>query len=93
MYDEDAEKFVSDALEKGYIQEKSYTSSKQHGVYNADDNVRMVIKKSHSGRQLNGFTLDTENEVLFKRNTKFIVIDAYVKDGKRYIEVVEDGDQ
>ncbi|RHX65145.1 hypothetical protein DSY26_08430 [Lactobacillus delbrueckii] len=26
----------------------------------------MVIKKSNSGRQLNGFTLDTENEVLFK---------------------------
>lgn len=93
MYQEDAEKFVSDALEKGYIQEKSYASSTQHGVYNSEDNVRMVIKKSHSGRQLNGFSLDTENEVLFKRNTKFIVTDAYVKDGKRYIEVVEDGDQ
>lgn len=85
MYQEVSENFVSDALERGYIQEKSYASSMQHGVYNAEDNVRMVIEKSNSGRQLNGFTLDTENEVLFKRNTKFIATDTYVKDGKRYM--------
>ncbi|TXG07905.1 hypothetical protein [Lactobacillus delbrueckii] len=85
MYQEVSENFVSDALERGYIQEKSYASSMQHGVYNAEDDVRMVIEKSNSGRQLNGFTFDTENEVLFKRNTKFIATDTYVKDGKRYM--------
>lgn len=53
----------------------------------------MVIKKSYSGRQLTGFIFDKENEVPFKRNTKFIVTNSYVKDGKQFIEVVEDGDQ
>lgn len=28
-----------------------------------------------------------------KRNTKFIVTNSYVKDGKQVIEVVEDGDR
>lgn len=39
------------------------------------------------------FDLIYDVHVESKRNTKFIVTDAYVKDGKRYIEVVEDGDQ
>lgn len=93
MYPGESEEFVKDALEKGYIQEESYASSTQHGVYNDQDDVRIVIKKSHSGRQLAGYGLEVENEVLFKRNTKFIVTNSYVKDGKQFIEVVEDGDQ
>lgn len=93
MYPGESEEFVKDALEKGYIQEGSYASSTQHGVYNDQDDVRIIIKKSHSGRQLAGYGLEGENEVLFKRNTKFIVTNSYVKDGKQFIEVVEDGDQ
>ncbi|OYS00281.1 phage head morphogenesis protein [Lactobacillus taiwanensis] len=89
IWPEDQEKFLKDALKNGYIQEKSYTSSIQHGVYDEDDGVRMIINRSHSGRDLKKFTLDGENEVLFKRNTKFILKDLYQKDGKFYLEVVE----
>ena len=93
MYPDDEKKFIRDALNKGYIQEKSYASSTQHGVYDKDDRVRMVIKRSHSGRDLKNYTLDGENEVLFNRNTKFIVTNMYQENGKQFIEVVEDGDQ
>lgn len=56
-YPEDEEKFIEDAQRNGYIQEKSYASATQHGVYDPDDRVRIVIKKSHSARDLSDFTL------------------------------------
>lgn len=87
---EDQNEFMQNALKNGYIQEKSYTSSTQHGVFDEDDLVRMVIKHSHSGHDLKKFTIDGENEVLFKRNTKFILKDMYQKNGKFFIEVDED---
>lgn len=90
MWPEDQEEFLQHALDNGYIQEGSYTSSTQHGVYDEDDRVRMIIKRSHSGRDLKEYTLTGENEVLFKRKTKFILKDLYQKDGKFYLEVVED---
>ncbi|GFZ26623.1 hypothetical protein LCB40_05030 [Lactobacillus corticis] len=46
--------------------------------------------KGHSGRNLRNYTLDGENDVLFNRHTKFIVTDMYEKDGRQFIEVVED---
>lgn len=92
-YPEDEDKFLEDAQRNGYIQEKSYASATQHGVYDPDDRVRIVIKKSHSARDLSDFTLPGENEVLFKRNTKFVITDMYKKDEKVFIEVAEDGDQ
>lgn len=73
-YPEDEDKFLEDAQRNGYIQEKSYASATQHGVYDPDDRVRIVIKKNHSARDLSNFTLPGENEVLFKRNTKLICI-------------------
>ena len=42
MYEEDAEKIVSDALEKGYIQEKSYTS--RRAILRQSNTVFIMLK-------------------------------------------------
>lgn len=39
------------------------------------------------------FDLIYDVPVESKRNTKFIITNSYAKDGKKFIEVVEDGDQ
>lgn len=80
--------YVNKALTQGYIQEPSYTSSSAGMVYNPEDDLRVVILKSHSGHDIRKFN-DVEGEVLFKRNTRFDVLRLNIIDGKPYIEVVE----
>lgn len=88
MYPEDQVDFVNKALVQGYIQEPSYTSASAGMVYNSEDNLRIVIVRSHSGHDIREFNAD-EGEVLFKRNTRFDILRLNVIDGKPYIEVVE----
>ncbi|GHV99407.1 hypothetical protein lacNasYZ02_08370 [Lactobacillus nasalidis] len=74
MYQEDAEKFVSDALEKGYIQEKSYASSTQHGVYNSEDNVRMVIRRVTLEDNLTAFLLIQKMKYFLRETPSLLLL-------------------
>ncbi|MBD8026434.1 minor capsid protein [Ureibacillus sp. Re31] len=72
------------------ISEASYISTSR-SVYDNDDDVRLIIKNSKSGIDLKGYN-DTEQEVLYKRSSKFIVIDKRIENGKFFI-ILEEYDE
>ncbi|UQS82599.1 minor capsid protein [Bombilactobacillus folatiphilus] len=85
-------KELNDLLNKMY-DNKGYTvpayTSAAKTIYDEDDMMRMIILHSHSGRDLVGY--DLENEVLFKRNTHFKLVEMYLDaHGKPIIVVEED---
>ena len=74
--------FIGDILtDSGY-----FSTSKK--VYDENDSFRLIINKSHSGADLRGYN-DAESEVLFKRDTLFKIIDAYMQENKPIMEVEE----
>ena len=88
MYPEDQINFINRALSQGYIQESSYSSASAGMIYNPEDNLRVVIVKSHSGHDLRKYNV-RKAELLFKRNTRFDILRLNVIDDKPYIEVIE----
>lgn len=57
-------------------------------VYDSDDDIRLIIKNSRNAKDLKGYN-DGEQEVLYKRDSRFIVIDKYLLEGKVYIVLEE----
>ncbi|MCT7766124.1 MAG: minor capsid protein [Lactobacillus crispatus] len=80
---------ISCILENGFYTDKGFISTAKK-VYDDDDYFRIVIAKSHSGRDVSSIRSD-ESEVLFKRNTVFKVLRCYNKENKMFIEVEEIG--
>lgn len=84
---EDAAKFANSFKigdEKEFKEYFSTTSS----IYNEQDQVRFVIINTKKGLDLGSFN-HNEREILFKRDSKFRVVDRYLTDGKPYIVMEE----
>lgn len=86
--DQEVVDYINKALVQGYIQEPSYTSTSKGMIYNPSDNLRVIIRKSYSGKDISKFN-EEESEVLFKRNTRFDTLGVKDVNGKPYLEVVE----
>lgn len=85
----DVRSYAAKIVRKGYVREKNYFSTSK-GVYDPNDDLRIIILQSKSGADLNKYD-NGEKEVLFKRNTKFNVKRYYLDErGKTIIEVFED---
>lgn len=70
-----------------FITDQYFSASK--GVFDPTFNVQIIIQSSKTGTDLKDYTLGEEREVLFKRKTKFKVIDRYFKDNIFYLVVEE----
>ncbi|MDF7683403.1 minor capsid protein [Lactobacillus sp. ESL0679] len=86
--EEDIIRFLKKWQPGKIVEEPSYTSASK-GVYASDDNIQIIVKHHKNGRDLAGYGLEAEKEVLFKRGTKFKVLDGYLKDNKIFLEVDE----
>lgn len=68
---------------------KSYTSTSKGEVYDEDMLIKIYIKNSKKGRDIDKFGLQ-ESEVLYERNCQFKILDVYLdKDNKYCIELEE----
>lgn len=83
MYD-----LLNQLYENEEFNPQSYLSASKT-VFDPNDSIRMIIKKSHSGHDLKGYN-DIEQEVLFKRGTKFRILDMYLDNDNKPIIVVEE---
>lgn len=70
-----------------FVTKQYFSTSK--GVFDPSFKVQVIVKSSKKGVDLKDYTLGEEAEVLFKRNTKFKVIDRYFKNNIFYLVVDE----
>lgn len=67
---------------------KQYLSTTKGNVYNPEAQVQLIILNSKKGVNISAFNPD-EDEVLYKRNSKFKVVRRYIKNNVIYIELEE----
>ena len=82
--------FISNLKEGNVISSPAYTSTSK-GMYDPDADIQISISKSLSGADLtgkNGYN-NSEQEVVFPRNTKFRIINCVNRDGTYYVSVKE----
>ena len=81
--------FLREIIKNDEFLEKGYLSTSKSDYGEGQEQVNMVIRNSHSGVNISSMNR-TEQEVLFPRNTKFILDDIHAKDGIIIVEVSED---
>ena len=78
--EEKTEKFVAEFIENKVITVKQYWSTSKTEGYNPDANVLIYIQDAANGRDISQIGLD-ENEVLYERKSKFLVVAKIFQDG------------
>lgn len=87
LNEEAKQSFLSDYVIGNKVKSKQYLSSSFNKVYNEKGNVQMMIF-SKNGRDIRKLNPD-EQEILFKRNTVFMVLDVNEVGGCIYIYLME----
>lgn len=88
LLDEDTLKdFLENHKSKNNVIYKAYTSTTAGNRYNNDSNVELHIK-SKSGKDIRRFNKE-EQEILFKRNTKFQIINSKIINNTYHIFMEE----
>ena len=82
--EESAKAFVEQYKPDKTIKHKEYLSTTKGETYNPDGQVQITIVGAHSGRDISSFN-KSEQEVLYKRNSIFNVINVEKRNGKWYI--------
>lgn len=67
---------------------KQYLSTTKGDIYNPEAQVQLKILNSKNGINISAFN-NSEDEVLYKRNSKFKVIRIYIENDVTYIELEE----
>ena len=71
-----------------FVTAKQYLSTTKGSIYNPDAQVQLIILNSKNGINISAFNHE-EDEVLYKRNSKFKVLRRYIKNNVIYIELEE----
>lgn len=71
------DEFVAPLKIGGIFTDKAYISSSKLHYGKGEETIHVIIKSSKSGRDISEFNV-AEQEVLFPRNTTFVISDAYV---------------
>ena len=83
---------INDFIEEYEVDEivtaKQYLSTTKGSIYNPDAQVQLIILNSKNGINISAFNHE-EDEVLYKRNSKFQVLRRYIKNNVIYIELEE----
>lgn len=71
---------------------KSYTSTSKGEIYDEDMPIKIYIKNSKKGRDIDKFGLQ-ESEVLYERNCQFKILDVYLDKNNKYCIELEEIDE
>lgn len=87
-FEEDIEKYVKQFEVDKIINTKQFLSTTKGQVYNEDGQVQIYIQNAHNGRDISSVN-EQEQEVLYKTNQKFRVLNKVKADDKYYILLEE----
>lgn len=74
LYSDDIDRFMKDYTIGNIVNYKAYTSTTIGETYNPETRVQMFIK-SKNGKDITSYN-EGEQEILFMRNSKFVVLDV-----------------
>ena len=87
--DDDVESFMSTYQVGGKVKYNEFISTSKGKLYNPDGQVQLFIHNAKSGKDISALN-SNEDEVLYKRDSTFRVLNIVEQDGKYFILVVED---
>ncbi len=82
------EKFIEAHKVGNIIRYPAYTSTTTGETYNPSGQVQITILNSNNGKDIRSYN-KSEQEVLYKRNSAFIITNSELIDGTYYIELEE----
>lgn len=82
--DDDVSKFMKIHEIGSRITYKEYISTTKGEVYNPDGQVQIFIENAKNGKDISSLN-EGENEVLYARNSSFVVNNVVERDGVKYI--------
>ena len=89
--DDDVSEFMKDYIIGNRITFKEYLSTTKGETYNPEGQVQMFIEDAKSGKDISSLN-EAENEVLYKRDSSFVVKNVVEHDGVNYILLGEDNE-
>ena len=85
---DDVTAFLEDYKNGNIVKYNEFISTTKGEVYNPDGQVQIYIQNAKKGRDISSLN-ESEQEVLYERNTSFKVINTVEHDGKYYILMEE----
>lgn len=82
--EEDIEPFLQDYKIGSNIQYKEFLSTTKGEMYNPEGQVQIFIQDAEKGKDISAIN-EKEQEVLYKRNSEFEVVNMVKNQGKYYI--------
>lgn len=89
--DEDVEVFMKKHGIGNKVTYDEYVSTTKGETYNPEGQVQIYIQDAKSGKDISALN-DGENEVLYKRNSSFSIVNVVKQEGKYFILAVEDNE-
>lgn len=91
-FEEDVEVFLSEhAVGNRKTYAEFLSTTKMAGEYNPDGQVQIYIQNAKRGRDISEIN-ENEQEVLYERNTSFVILNRVEQNGKHYI-LMEEADE
>lgn len=87
-FEEDIEKYIKQFEVDKIINTKQFLSTTKGPVYNEDGQVQIYIQNAHNGRDISSVNAQ-EQEILYKTNQRFRVLNKVKVDDKYYILLEE----
>lgn len=89
--DEDVKKFMNRHTIGNKVTYDEYISTTKGETYNPEGQVQIYIQDAKNGKDISALN-DGENEILYKRNSSFLIVNVVMQDGKYFILAVEDNE-
>ena len=88
LYESDLKKFLEQYQTGKIVEYSAYTSANKGNIYNPDGQVQIIFEDTTRGRDISVYNSE-ENEILYPRNSKFLVVERVNKNGKIFLRLHE----
>lgn len=88
LYESDLKKFLEQYQTGKIVEYSAYTSATKGNIYNPDGQVQIIFEDTTRGRDISVYNSE-ENEILYPRNSKFLVVERVNKNGKIFLRLHE----
>lgn len=89
--DEDVKEFMNRHTIGNKVTYDEYISTTKGETYNPEGQVQIYIQDTKNGKDISALN-DGEKEILYKRNSSFLIVNVVIQDGKYFILAVEDNE-
>ena len=88
---EDIKEFMNRHTVGNKVTYEEYISTTKGEIYNPEGQVQIYIQDAKNGKDISALN-EGENEILYKRNSSFSIVNVVMQDDKYFILVVEDNE-